>query len=243
MKRAVHAVCVAGLVLAVLSGAAEAELPELFYDDFDDGDFNGWEVKNAYDAGGGFVAPVVVVSPEGYAVQGVGSGYGGPTDQGSHIAHSLTISNMRELRIEMRAKTGSGPNHVTVPLVSGFNTYYAGRIFGQADKTADYLSYIDSQDNRYRHSIGDSVFEWHTYAWTRDTDWWWSLSIDDVVIAPDFHQDDQLTSFYQIGIELLKEQSQIEWVRISGIPEPTTLSLLALGGLAVLRRRKRRECK
>ena len=238
MNKRFIVMCVVGVVLGVLSGAAEAELPVLFYDDFDDGDFDGWEVRNVYNPAGGFVAPVVVISPEGYAVQGVGSGYGGPTDQGSHIAHSLTISNMGELKIEMLAKSGlQAPNHVSVPLFSG-GDHYLMRIYGEGNKKADFRTYIGGIETYgIRYDLGDTVAEWHVYAWTRDANGWWSLSIDDVVKAPDFYQDNQLTSFDRIGVELLKDQSSIDRVCISGIPEPATLSLLALGGLAMLRRR------
>lgn len=60
---------------------------------------------------------------------------------------------------------------------------------------------------------------WHDFAWTRDVDGWWSLSIDGQEVWHNFCQDNRLTSFDPIGIHVLRNQSEIEWVRIS-VSEP-----------------------
>jgi len=70
---------------------------------------------------------------------------------------------------------------------------------------------------------------WHDFAWCRDADGWWSLSIDGAVVWEDFARDSQLTSFDTISLHILRDQSEIEWVRIS-TPTPSYLNLLSPNG-------------
>ena len=214
------------LVLAVFvlvcSSASWADWNEVFFDDFDDGDYDGWTVTNW--KGEPRPAPDVVPSPEGYSLRGVGSGYSTPPPVDAWISHPVSISDVTELKIEMRAKSGpQWPNRAAVYLVSS-SDYYGVDDYGEAgeNETADLYFYINGLwDFLHRYPIGSRAFEWHTFAWTRDANGWWSLSIDGQVEAANFCQDNRLTSFDRVGIMVMRNQSEIEWVRISvGETEP-----------------------
>ena len=232
-----------GLVLAILTVVCPkmsmAYMSELFYDDFDDGNYDGWSLTNPY-SGNPSNPPVVVFSPEGYSLGGVGSGYGGDGGLNVFITHPLSLNNIGELSIEMRAKSGTQwPNSVTTSL-HGEGNWYRGMDYGESNQKADFGSYVNGVEYMYRHPINASP--WRDFAWTRDADGWWSLSIDGLVEAANFRQDNQLTSFDRIGIELLRNQSEIEWVRISGnvvpVPGAFLLGSIGVGFVSWLRRRR-----
>ncbi len=214
-----------GLVLAVFvllcSSASWADWNEVFYDDFDDGEYDGWTVTNW--KGETRPAPDVVPSPEGYSLRGVGSGYSTPPPVDAWISHPVSISDVTEMKIEMRAKSGpQWPNRAAVYLVSSSDCYVFDD-YGEAgeNETADLQFYINGLwDFLHRYPIGSRAFEWHTFAWTRDANGWWSLSIDGQVEAANFGQDNRLTSFDRVGIMVMRNQSEIEWVRISAVTEP-----------------------
>jgi len=212
-----------GLALGVFTllcpGMSWGDLSILFFDDFDDGDYNGWSVTTW--EGKPANPPDVVPSPEGYSIRGVGSGYSQDPGLNVHISHPLSLSNVGKLKIEMRAKSGpQWPNQASVHLVSGSDCYGV-RDYGEAgeNETADWWYYVSGSIDYYRYYIDGRAFEWHDFAWTRDPNGWWSLTIDDSVEWKDFYQDSQLTSFDRIAIQLLRNQSEIEWVCISDLLE------------------------
>ncbi len=136
----------------------------------------------------------------------------------------------------MRAKSGpEWPNSAWVILVSGTDSFSFGD-YGESNQWAQFNPNVDGSVDWYNYSINANV--WYDFAWTRDMDGFWSLNIDGVDVWDNFCQDNRMTSFESIGLQLLRDQSEIEWVRIS-IPEPGTLLLLGLG--AVMLRRKHRE--
>ena len=213
-----------GLVLGVLvllcSSASWADWDEVFFDDFDDGDFDGWDLTHTI-SGYPTNPPDVVTSPQGYSLRGVGSGYSPDPGLSVWLTHPFSVTNVSEMKIEMRAKSGPQlPNSVAVYIVSG-SDYYFVRDYGESgvNETVDWYSWVGGSEQNYRKYIGSQAFEWHDFAWTRDADGWWSLSMDNVVVWENFGQDNQLTSFDKIGIQLLRNQSEIEWVRISSISE------------------------
>ena len=190
----------------------------LLFDDFDDGNYDGWSVTHP-ETGEPTTPPDVVSSPEGYSLRGVGSGYSQDPGQNVWLTYPLQISNIVELKIEMRAKSGpEWPNSAWVYLISG-DDYYAFADYGEGNQWAQFTPDVDGVSEWYNYSINASV--WHDFAWTRDTDGWWSLSIDGQEVWHNFCQDNRLTSFEPIGIQILRNQSEIEWVRISGVLEPT----------------------
>ncbi len=216
------------LVLAALylacPGMSRAELPVLFYDDFDDGDYIGWTVENHMGAGTAVEAPELAVTREGYAVRGTGSGY--QPDWACFITHPVNVPNARVICIEMRAKSGpQWPNEADAYLLNGQDCYIV-RDYGESNRTADWTSWVGGQEDQYRYGIGERAHEWHTFAWTRDYDGWWSLSIDGVVESPNFRQDLLLTSFDYVELSLHRNQSEIEWIRISGVVAPAQRNVI-----------------
>jgi hypothetical protein len=216
------------LVLAALClvcpGMSRAGLPVLFYDNFDDGNFDGWSPTYPT-TGDPATPPDVVPSPQGYSLRGIGSGYYPTDDPGLTVllSHPVSLSNVGELSIEFRAKSGpQWPNQAQVWLVSGKDCYLVID-YGESNKRADWLISVNGQTQHYfSYSIGNLAYEWHDFAWTRNADGWWSLSIDGQIQAANFYQDNQLTSFDKVGMHIVRNQSEIEWVRISGqIGTPT----------------------
>jgi len=208
-------------MLVLLSGMvsrARADLPVLFFDDFDDGNYSGWTVTDIRGAAD-VRAPDVVASPEGYSVRGTGSGY--QPDWSCYLARPISLPNAREISIEVRARSGPAwPNAASACLFDGQDSYQ-GMVYGESNRKADFLVYVGPGEYVYRHDIGDRAYDWHTYAWTRDSEGWWSLSIDGVVEAADFRQNLEITSLDHVELVLHRDQSEIEWVRISGVAEPT----------------------
>jgi len=209
------------LVLAALYLAcpaiSRADLPVLFYDNFDDGNFDGW--SPTYPTTGDPTTPAdVVSSPEGYSLRGVGSGYSNDPGLSVLLSHPVSLNNVGELSIEFRAKSGpQWPNQAQVWLVSGMNLYLV-LDYGESNKRVDWLISVNGQTQHdFSYSIGNLAYEWHDFAWSRDGDGWWSLSIDGQIQAANFYQDNQLTSFDKVGMHIVRNQSEIEWVRISGV--------------------------
>lgn len=181
---------------------------ELFYDDFDDGNYNGWSATDR--TGAPATAPDIVSSPEGFSLRGVGSGYSNDPGLNVWLSQPLVISNVGELKIEMRAISGpQWPNTIQVYLCDG-DDFYRGFDYGEGNKLARFDSYIDGTEVVNTYSIGDRAYEWHDFAWTRDIDGWWSLSIDGVVEDPDFYQNNELTSFDRVALHILRNQSEVE---------------------------------
>jgi hypothetical protein len=201
-----------------------ANLPVLFFDNFDDGNFDGWSPTYPT-TGDPATPPDVVPSPQGYSLRGVGSGYYPPDDPGLTVllSHPVSLNNVGELAIEFRAKSGpQWPNQAQVWLVSGNNIYIV-HDYGESNRRADWLISVNGQtQHEFNYSIGNLAYEWHDFAWSRDGNGWWSLSIDGQTQAANFYQDNQLTSFDKVGMHIVRNQSEIEWVRISGqIGTPT----------------------
>jgi len=205
----------------------------LLFDDFDDGDFNGWSVTHPA-TGEPTTPPDVVSSPEGYSLRGVGSGYSQDPGLNVWLTYPLLISNAGELKMEMRAKSGpQWPNSASLFLPSGHGRLYYVTVSGEAHQYAQFAYAINGDEQLYPHSISASA--WHDLAWTRDADGWWSLSIDSQEVWHNFCQDNRLTSFDRMGIEVLRNQSEIEWVRISSVSEPNCVWVLLDGRLNIPR--------
>lgn len=194
--------------------SANAEPPCGFSDDFNDGNYDGWSPTHPI-TGDPATPPDVVPSPQGYSLRGIGSGYSPDPGLNVWLTYPLQISNASELKVEMRAKSGpQWPNSAWVVLVSGDDSYSFGD-YGEGNQWAQFTPNVGGVSEWYNYSINANV--WHDFAWTRDADGWWSLSIDANLVWEDFCRDNRLTSFDRIGVHILRNQSEIEWVRISGV--------------------------
>ena len=214
-------VLLAALIVLGTSGLAKAsDLRVLFFDDFDDGDWDGWTVQHPAD-GGPSSPPDIVPSPEGYSIRGVGSGYYEP-GLSTHIVHPVSISNVEELTIEMRAKSGPAwPNEAAVAIRGG-RDYYRFSDYGEQgeNEVAELRLGAGGMDYVYRYPIGSLAFEWHDFKLTRNEVGVWSLTIDDgLVDVPNFGWSPVVTDFDRVSVEPLRNQSEVEWIRISGIAE------------------------
>ena len=189
----------------------------VLFENFDDGNFDGWIVHDPLNPGRVPLTPAIVSSPEGYSIRGVGSGYSA-SGEAAYLVRPFTVSDADELAIEMRAKSGpEWPNHSFAMMCSG-EDHYRAMVYGEANRWA-YFSldigglYVDAV-----HDIGQRAYEWHTYKWSRDAQGLWSVAIDGVTEAANFLQDSRLTSFDSIALAVVRDQSEIEWVRISTDP-------------------------
>ena len=231
MKRQVLTIWLSVILVALVllyPSTASADMSVLFFDDFDDGDYAGWTANHWN--GNPATAPDVATSPEGYSLRGTGSGYSQDPGLNVWLAQDISLSNVVEFQIEMRAKSGpQWPNCAWVMLLSGTD-YYACGDYGESSQSACFFSFIGGNDSPWsKYSINANV--WHDFAWARDGDGWWSLGIDGQDVWHNFAQYDVLSSFDQIAIHILRNQSEIEWVRISGttVPVPGAVVLAGLG--------------
>lgn len=232
-----------GTIVAALSVLCPTmvlgDLSVVLNDNFDDGNYDGWTVGDPFAPPGSDIrAPAIVSSPEGYALRGTGSGYG--ANWCNELTRNLSLNSIGRLTIEMRAKSGPQlPNQVYVQLGQGDwpnQTEYMVVDYGEGNRAADWVRYTQlgpgaGDQDLYRWPIGNRAYEWHTFAWTRDRDGWWSLSIDGLVEAPRFRQDASLTSFDGIVLTMFHDQSELEWVRVSAeaVPLPGAVVLGAIG--------------
>jgi len=228
-----NSTCKLGAIVVVLSLlcptiALGGGLSVVVYDNFDDGNFDGW-LSTPYWGWAGTL-PNVVSSPEGYALQGVGSGYSQDPGLEVYISHPVTLSNVGALRIEMRARSGSQwPNASEILLTRG-NDAYLFADYGEGNQMAQFVANINGTwgpDCRYPIN----ATPWHDFAWARDAIGWWSLSIDGQELWHNFVQENRLTSFDGIGLHPLRNQSEIEWVRVTAevVPVPGAVLLGAIG--------------
>jgi hypothetical protein len=226
-------------IYILFAGATFADLPELFFDDFDDGNYDGWVADSPYfDI---FAPPDLLPSPEGYAVWGVGQGYGQDDGLSTALSHPLNLSNVAELAIEMRATTGPGwPSAAQVDLYQGTQDYYGGFVQGEGERQAAFLIMEDGAGDQWTYTYGldDEAYNWHDYRWERDADGWWSFYLDGALIAANYHQHSEFADFDWLELYPLRSEAAIEWVRIRGniVPTPGSLAILALGTIGIVRR-------
>ena len=239
-RRRVAACAVVGISIFHWCGAARAASTVFLEEHFSSGSYAGWSVTTPAGSAWG---PNVVGSPEDFAIRGLGWGYGGLPPEDVRIGRPLAMNNIGELTIEMRARSGPAwPNHASVFLWSG-GEYYRPMDFGE-NGWAFFQTRIGGIDEHVLlHPIADP-HAWHTFKWVRDAAGWWSVYLDGLPEAINFTQDDRLTSFDAIDLQVVRDQSELDWVRVSGvvIPEPLTILTLTLAagcvGRYVLKRKR-----
>lgn len=223
------------LTLSALLGPAvtQGALTVTLYDNFDDGNYNGWTVTNPPNIPDqNFIGPDIVTSPQGYALRGVGSGSGADPGLNVFLAKPFVANKIGPMKIEMRALSGAqAPNSTSLCLYSGTVGWYDFALRGDALQPVQFGVIIPPAEQYFTYPVNAGV--WHDFAWSRSADGWWSLSVDGGEIAHNFYQDTQLTSFTQVGLGLLRDQTQVEWVRVSATAAATPGSGGASAGLAI----------
>jgi hypothetical protein len=212
--------------------ALAGQLQTVIYDNFDDGNYDGWIVGGAYAMP--YTAPDIVPSDQGFAIAGKA-----PTDS-TWIYYPLSFTAV-ELSISFRAKSAPGwPNYSSVPLwYSPVPMAYQLMDYGEFDRL-DLWRYQGAVDEVSLPLNGEAAV-WHVYTATRDAQGWWSLSIDGQVQAANVVQDNRWMSFDSVGLGVASAGSLIDWVEVRAVPvpEPATLTLLGLVGLLLIIRRTR----
>ena len=184
------------------------------FEGFEAGDFADWTIDSPFGPVDGLEAPDVATSPMDYALRGTRQGETTP-DYQNWLTRPLELANAHELVIEMRAKSGPGAvNSVSLYLLDGQDAYRFGVAGGGVDQ-AQWGATVARAANTHEYELDGRADEWHTYRWTRDAEGWWSMAIDDHVELPRFAQDAQITNFDTAAIRLRRDQSEIEWVRVS----------------------------
>lgn len=199
----------------------------VFYDNFDDGNTDGWSLAGIPGRDGG--APDIIPSPEGYALSGRNTSPHQPNTD--NLNHPLSISNATELTIEMRARSaGYWTSSCYVQLYSGTDyltsAYYEGADYGEIE-SAQFSRYNPAIQFWFREFLGSTTHEWHDYKWARDSEGWWSLLVDGQMESANFVQDAGLISFDGISLNPSRVGSEIEWVRVSANPVPEPISLVS----------------
>lgn len=224
-------------VVCLFQNTCQAQFVEVLYDNFDDGNYDGWSVFN-YISSEAIQPPPMVPSPEGYAVGGLG-GYGSLI---CVISQPIDLQDATEICIEVRAKSARRmPCHPTVFLGNGYiytsNAYYV-RDYGEYRPEAQWFWFTHPEPGQpqieegyWIYPAGGIPYDWHTFKWCRDADGWWSLEIyaDDgsppVVAIANFAQDLQITSFEWVQIVCFGDQSAVEWVRISAASQEIAVNV------------------
>ena len=217
------------VVSLCLHQTASGELQTILYDNFDDGNFNGWTVGSP--TGGIITNPVVVPFEQGFALTGITPSSGaGPW---TTLYVPLSFDSM-ELSISFRAVSAAGwPNQSTVmlyntgiPEAHGFANYTL-MDYGENDRLDLWRNNGYNETTLY--SLGGQSHAWHVYTASRDAQGWWSLGIDGQVQYPNVVQDGRWTSFEGIYVNVASPGSQIDWVSVQAVPVPGALLLGALG--------------
>ncbi|MCY2953596.1 MAG: hypothetical protein NTU53_16695, partial [Planctomycetota bacterium] len=187
-----------------------------FFDDFDDGNAEGWTAVNQ--AG---VRPGVVGSPEGYALRGVGKGEGGAVTE--RLVRRLGLANATEVSVEMRARAGAGAGNVAEVFLLAGTSVAEGMHYwmwdrGESAMNADWI--VGNYDYVYNYEMGDMAYGWHDYKWWRDGQGWWSFSIDGELKGNRVRGDVQWISFENLAVGVGRDESEIEWVKVTAIADP-----------------------
>ncbi len=218
---------------------AKAEMVTVFSDDYD----TVWDATPIPTSIAG-ISYIGLPNVSGGVARGIGSGYTNPMY--TWMVEPLTFTS-NELEVTLRGQSGpSLPNAAEVWLM---DTSWGGheqdgigyrfRIYGESNRRFDIIKMGPGGDFLARYSLGDAVYDWHTYAVSRDAAGNWALTMDGITQTdPSMTPDLSYTDFTHIGSLLLRDQSALDYVEVKAIPEPATLLLFGLGGLALRRKRR-----
>ncbi len=217
---------------------AKAEMITVFSDDYDavwDATPTPQPVLDSY---------IGLPSVSGGVARGIGSGYTAPhyTWMVEPLAFTSEI-----LELTLRGQSGpSQPNSADILLMDtswqGHGQSWIGyrfAIYGESDNYKFLISTVGpSAGELASYYIGSTITEWHTYVVSRDAAGNWALTMDDIAQSASFMSPDlSYTDFTYIGSFLYRDQSALDYVEVK-VPEPATLGLLLIGGLALSWRRK-----
>jgi hypothetical protein len=210
--------------LRFAAGSPMSGLTPVFVDSWIDGDWYDWSVSSAYSET--LVGPDVVTGGEDNVLRGVGQGYQPPDDPGLRcgISHVLSLQDAQRVRVEYRARSGvQWPNNVIATLTNSDGERSMFRLMGESTHySAQTLNLgwwsVGEENDHWLDPpvyIGDAAEEFHTYAWERDDVGWWFIYMDNVLVRRISPGHGVITNFDAIEVRPLRNQTEIDWVRVS----------------------------
>lgn len=257
------------LTVLALCGVGLADPPVVFYDDFEDNDVSDWNIGPLIsDVGSHWYDPSYPDVHDGQ-IWGKGSGYSNPlytwmvkpvefNAEGGLalevVGHSGT-SWPNQANVYLFASTWpregyvyTGGGQFNGEIVDADHEGYSFLLYGESNQRVVLTKHYYVGDTR----TSEVLFNWNhnvvadqTYRLERDDLGNWSLSYgnadgSNMLPAPiGSVSDSTFNDFGHVGVDMFRNQSALDYIEVGAVPEPATLSLLGLGGLAMLRRRKK----
>ena len=212
--KAENLLAIAGMIVLTACGAScttRSRPRVVLYDDFDDGNYDGWSVQDPRGYNDPPASPRIVQiasDPDNYAIAAKGTGE-------SQVFYPVTIDDGLQVCVEMRAKA---TRTTAVWLCRGVD-FYQMQNYGERDWAYMNKHVDNAEANLVTHHIATDPEEFHLLAFSRDREGWWSLTLDGILVKKNFARDTSLTSFDGVSLMLrpmgMDEGAMIDWVRVS----------------------------
>ncbi len=182
-----------------------------FYDNFDDNDLGDWNT----DPKPCTTCEKPVIS--GGIISGKYSGYYGVDPYTNWMIKPISADD--SFTLELRAASGpQQPNtvhiHLLAPSYTGGTTKgYDFMVYGENAKR---LELWRDSTRLGTYNVGSAIHDFHDYKLSRDSAGNWRLWIDGVEKQHSFAADATYTSFGFLAVNLHRDQSKLDWIRLSG---------------------------
>jgi hypothetical protein len=218
-------VTVLSLVMSSVASGANANLS--FYDDFEDGDYTGWQSDwHQSEANGSW--NVIYNESHRARVQHWGTGYHSLSYDFAYASDNILSFDMQANGVTSYKSHAGG--YVTISLFNKFNV-------ALGSVSLQYRTDPGSIDAAYRidsslHHYSASMSEWAEFAGLGTTE---QISTLNLTFSAWGQTTGETTPH---GVEARRSTGTVWFDNVSVVPEPATLFLLALGGLTLLSKRK-----